>query len=233
MPLLIEALKDKKEDVRREAARRCGAMGPEAKDAAPALTEALADDSTRAVAAEALWRIDVRKEPLLELLQDEKHNGAAADSLGRIGPKVDWVVPALAKALRREVASGRLSYLSSDRIVGTLADFGPEAQPAVPALVEAINRDGRYSSDGDKLAERLAKIDPEAAAALDRPNYGLYAAVGGGLVVAAVAWIWWRRRRKKLAARAAAASAAVGPRPATPLVAQPTAPDGAAPSGNA
>ena len=203
-------------------------MGPEAKDAAPALTDALADHSTRAAAAEALWRIDGRKEPLLDLLRDEKEQDGAIQILARIGPKVEWVVPALTEALRREVEAKKLY---GDRIVRILADWGPEARSAVPVLVAAIHQEGRYTSEGDRLATNLAKIDPEAAAALDRPNYGLVAAVGGGLVVAAVAWVWWRSRCKKSARRAGAAPAAVGSSPATEMGAHPTAPDGATPSG--
>ena len=56
MPALIQALKDDA-DVRRVAASALGKIGPEAKEAAPALIQALQDSYVRYCAVEALKRI--------------------------------------------------------------------------------------------------------------------------------------------------------------------------------
>jgi hypothetical protein len=98
-----------------------------------------------------------------------------------------------------------------------LAGFGADARPAAPELVTAIGQAGRYTSDGEKLTECLAQIDPEAAAALDRPNYALYAGVSVGLVVLVGGWLWWRRRRAKRAAPRGGKTAEAG----SPLKAAP------------
>src|SRR5205823_4902352 len=58
VPALIDALKDKKDRVRRFSAKALGDVGPEAKAAVPALIEALRDDQVRAMAGYALKRID-------------------------------------------------------------------------------------------------------------------------------------------------------------------------------
>lgn len=207
-PLMIDALKSDDKDLRRYAAQALGAMGSEAADATPALTAALSDESTRLAAAEALWRIEGQKGPLLDLLRDPKEEEGAVSILERIGPTNDWVVPALADDVRRHTVTDNAYALGSEMVrpARVLANFGPAARPAAPALVAAINRVGPNDSDRIVLTECLAKIDPEAAAALDRPNYGLIAGVLVGLAVPAGAWVWWRRKRKQGAAARAAAS---------------------------
>ena len=132
---------------------------------------------------------------------------SAINILERIGPTNDWVVPALADVLRRHTVTDNAYALGSEMVrpAKALAAFGTAARPAASALVAAVNRVGPNDSNRIVLTECLAKIDPDAAASLDRPNYVLMAGPAVGLVVLAGAWFWWRRRGKqRTAARAAA-----------------------------
>lgn len=74
IPALKTALTDADPEVRRQAARALGQMGPEAEPAVPELTQALSD-----------------KEATVRL--------AAAQALGRIGPAAAPAIPALVDAL--------------------------------------------------------------------------------------------------------------------------------------
>jgi HEAT repeat protein len=80
VPTLMTGLKDRNPDERRCAAKSLAMMGPDAKEAIPALIDKLNDP-------------DVRVD--------------AADALGRIGPAARQAVPALIAPLKDQVALGR------------------------------------------------------------------------------------------------------------------------------
>ena len=86
---LVKDLNDQRADVRINAARALGEIGPEAKAAVPALIETLKDEeaSVRSSAAFALSRIGLAAVPALsEALKDEDRNvrGSAAVALDQI-----------------------------------------------------------------------------------------------------------------------------------------------------
>jgi HEAT repeat protein len=106
---LIKKLKDPDEVVRIKAARALGKMGPEAKTAVPALTEAGkdADEDVRAAAERALKAIGpsdedpaVREWTLKLKDLDETVRLKAAKMLEKMGPAAKAAVPALKEALQ-------------------------------------------------------------------------------------------------------------------------------------
>jgi HEAT repeat protein len=107
---LIKQLKDISPAVRNKAARALENLDPAAKDAVPVLIEALKLKDEVSVAT------------VLPV---------AARALGRLGSAA---VPALTEAL--EVKDGRLQAYAAM----ALKQIGPDAKPAVPALVEVIKK---------------------------------------------------------------------------------------------
>ena len=157
---LINKLKDPEGGVRRDAAEALGKIGPDAKPAVPALSEAFKDKNevVRLAAGVALARIVPEGVPaLIEALKDknEVFRLAAAVALARIGPEA---VPALIEALKDEDKVVRVFAAIA------LAEIGPEAKAAVPDLIEALK-------DKDKdvrrvAAQALVKIGLEARLAV-------------------------------------------------------------------
>jgi hypothetical protein len=132
--------KVKKGDVR--AAWTLGEMGPKAKDAIPALIEALnkapmPGESLPDNAALALGKIGPDAvPPLLEVLKDKKADKAwphAATALKVIGPGAKDAVPVLV-----EVAKSSKDPLAPLLAVDAIGAIGPKAKEAVPALVELL-----------------------------------------------------------------------------------------------
>ncbi|MFQ5793914.1 MAG: M56 family metallopeptidase, partial [Candidatus Bipolaricaulia bacterium] len=99
----IEALQDEDWRVRLSAARTLREMGPKAKDAVPALIEALGDARApvRSLAVTALRAIGSDAVPaLVEALQDKEVREFAVEALGRISPAdTQEVIPVLVKVL--------------------------------------------------------------------------------------------------------------------------------------
>jgi HEAT repeat protein len=144
-----------------EALSALEAIGPEAKAAVPGIVKAMKDDwwTTRAYAARALGRVGGNTRDVTDALKtalkdrNSEVRAEAAVALTRIDRKsapVAVMVEAIAKrpALLRVVSD-------------TLIDLGPDARPAVPALLGLVR-------DGDQMerlraARVLRKIDPEAA----------------------------------------------------------------------
>lgn len=123
--------------LRRQAARALTCFGPKARDAVPALIEALTKDDPGVgmEVAAALGAIGPDAEPaipaLIEALRPSIVSGRAAPALAKIGSAA---IPHLIKALRDE--DKRLYALIS------LADFGPKAKEAVPALIPLLRDEG-------------------------------------------------------------------------------------------
>ncbi len=149
--------------VRAECAGVLGALGPAAREAMPALFDALADPSeaVRAASARALARIETRENDVPRLVaalgsEDGYVVAFAAWSLGNLGGAAAGAVPDLVRALARDDTNAV--------VAGALARIGPAAAGAVPALVEALRSD-----DADRrwrAARTLGRIGPPAEAAV-------------------------------------------------------------------
>ena len=97
-------LKNPYPGIRADAAAALGHLGPQAKNAVPALEEALKDEEAevRAQAAQALAAIgEEAVQPLTKALSDDNRQMrmGAALALGRMGRKAQAAAPALAEAL--------------------------------------------------------------------------------------------------------------------------------------
>ena len=164
VPSLSSHLADPSEEVRVASARGLGSFGAGARTAVPALTRALEDKA-----------IDVRV--------------AAAQALGAIGPEARSAVPALDRAL--DDSAGIVTYSAAEALgsikgpavevlarrldqpaflplaAAVLGNIGPEAAPAVPALVRHLGTQEPESQLEVLLA--IGSIGPKAAPAATKP----------------------------------------------------------------
>ena len=136
---LIKQLQDDKLEVRLQAADALANLGPDAKEAIPALTAALKGDKeakVRAYAAFALKKMGAEAKEAVPALtdalkdKDEEVRSVAADALGQLGADAKSAVPALAEALK-DPDSGPHAAQALGRI-------GPDAKDALPALTAAL-----------------------------------------------------------------------------------------------
>jgi HEAT repeat protein len=144
---LIKQLKSQDAGDRLSAARALGEMGPEAKQAIPALLEALMDQSyfVRENAAIVLRVMGPEAIPeLIEALKGRNDfvSGSAANVLAQIGPKA---IPALTEALK-----GQNDDLQRGASFA-LAGMGPEAIPALTEMLKDQNQFVRHRA-GDALS---------------------------------------------------------------------------------
>lgn len=169
---LISALKDPNVRIRWRAAVALWEMGPAAKEAVPALTQALQDEaiSVAHAAAEALKRVTEEREP-----------GAASEpSPSTTGGPIE--ISALIEALGHEDVGAR------EWAAVALRDLGPAAKDAVPALVAAFKdtssgiRDWAAAALGSIGSEAKDAV-PELAAALKDENRFVRAAAAAALGV--------------------------------------------------
>jgi len=171
IPVLIEALKnedDSDEEVISEAAKALGKIGPEAKDAVPALINVLNYEygNVKQYAAEALGNIGSEVKgtipALIKVLKNEYEDSdvrkSAARALGKIGPTAKDAVPVLVEALKNEYENKDIRDCK-DYIIA-LGYIGPAAKDAVPELVELLQDEERTNKM--YAAEALGKIGPEA-----------------------------------------------------------------------
>jgi HEAT repeat protein len=168
-------LKDEDAGRRKDAAAALGAIGPTAREAAPALAAALKDDDdlVRMNAALALFKIGAADEETVAALAaalEDPHLAVRADAtlaLRRAGPAAAAVAPALIKALQDPAnrVPVAIFYTTSVAQVAAqiLGDIGPPARDAIPVLAE-IYADKRNDEALRKEAARaLKKIDPPDA----------------------------------------------------------------------
>lgn len=178
VPTLIGILKDKNVDVRREAAFALQRIGSAVKPAIPALIDALQDSDAYvrfwSITALAEFGTDARAAlPALKKILKEADpllHVDAANALWRLGEKKE-AVTALIDALKN--ANEKWDATAGAAFV--LAEIGPDAKAAVPALLKALERPGpvapgrcgdrimQYLAVRDSLLNALRKIDPEAA----------------------------------------------------------------------
>jgi HEAT repeat protein len=166
VPDLTDALRDRDNAVRIEAALTLRNQGCPARLIIPALIEALKDDDHVLCrgAADALGLFGPEAGAAIgQLVSVLKENGeaslSASEALAKIGPAA---VPALAELVR-----GRDPGI---RTLGVLAlwHMGPGASGAASALVEAMNdlKDGTGFDRRDFAAEALGRIGPRAGPAV-------------------------------------------------------------------
>jgi HEAT repeat protein len=157
--VLVSALKARDRNVRLHAVAALGEMGPQAREAVPALVEALRDVRIRDEVLKALGNIGSETPEAapayLESLRIEGLRMLAAEKLERIGRPA---VPTLIDALKDEDPDIRET---AARILGNL---GPQADQAVPALTAALKDPDRGVSVQAAIA--LGKIGPRAKAAV-------------------------------------------------------------------
>ncbi|MBI4602178.1 MAG: HEAT repeat domain-containing protein [Planctomycetes bacterium] len=164
MPVLLEALKGGDPHARARAACWIGRIGAEARDAAPALVEALEDEASvvRAGAIAALQ--DLKPDPRVvverasAILRSERAEAAtaAAWALAGLGPAARPAVPALLDAVRspaREVVEAALGALEAAAV---------EDLELVPVLLEVLSREESRDFSG------LPGLASPAAAGLAR-----------------------------------------------------------------
>jgi hypothetical protein len=163
---LVKQLKDKDSDARRKAVKELGEAGKDAQSAAPALVEALKDKDlfVRRFAAQALGDVEadpkVAAKPLAEVLKNPKEKKevqeAAAGSLGRMGAA--GVAP-LTAAIKDDATDNDVRR----RAVEALGKIGPDAKPAIPALLVVLRMAPGAKKKG---ADKDADFRIEAATAL-------------------------------------------------------------------
>ena len=133
---LIHELKSGAPYERASAAVALGNRGPEAKEAAPALIEALKDrQSVRWYVRDAIQGIGLEDATGLIPILKEKDSDvrrAAARVLGEIGPAAKTAVPALIEMVGDADAKVRYAALTA------LAKIGPASPEVVPAIVKAL-----------------------------------------------------------------------------------------------
>jgi HEAT repeat protein/Flp pilus assembly protein protease CpaA len=146
VPVLLEILEDGNERsyAPHSAAETLGKIGPPARAAIPPLTAALRKDDRRLRirAAGALWKITGEPDPALSVLIEALQDGTSLDET------------------------------DTNRALDVLEDMGPQAEPAVPALLAAHRRAGGWTRE--KVERVLRKMNhsppPESAMSLLDPT---------------------------------------------------------------
>lgn len=213
---LVAALESPDENVRFEAAWSLARLGPRAKEAVPALVQAMRKDAGGSeMSVDALTRIGTPAVPALLVLlddHDEEVARAARDALWRMGPPAAEAAPAVLERFRRGVEDPFRTWFSRHQFCGfvmtfegdslvdflaavgpravpalslalrdenravrgaaayALAEMGPAARPALPALLEALRRENKRKPPDDAawglVAEALGAVGPPAKEAL-------------------------------------------------------------------
>ncbi|MSU66600.1 MAG: hypothetical protein EXS38_10975 [Opitutus sp.] len=195
IPALIELLEDSDRRVREAASAALGGNGAKAFSAVPALTKNIGNPNGYILdaAAKALYKIAPDSATVIAALADAVGGGgvkrdrrAAADALGRIGPKAKEAIPQLTKALHNSNGSGAIEIAAAM----ALGRIGSEVPEATFALVDAMGHKsagvracaawalGAMDSMDSEGAERAV---PALKKALQDPDPGVRAAVGEAL----------------------------------------------------
>ncbi len=169
VPTLVQGLKEEElPNTRSYIASALGEMGPAAKDAVPALVLALEDGSwgVRANAACALGKIGSTSDgviPALEACLDDTGPLVRMDvatALVRLG-KAETGIPILMRSLKDPSRTSERAEAAR-----RLAHLGPAAQPAIPALAEALKDEAEYARLGAAEAFAILGKPDEAVPVL-------------------------------------------------------------------
>jgi HEAT repeat protein len=179
IPVLVRELRLKEWSIRGQAAKALGRIGPGAREALPALRDALQWRSDRISphVALALWRVagpegadpgsaaDRRQavELLIGMLRegDRFVRWAALDALATIGPEARPAVPALVPLLKDEDAQTRQPAVA---VLGVLARQAPEA--VAPLCWALDDRAVAVRAQAARCLYRLGRWHPRALPAL-------------------------------------------------------------------
>jgi HEAT repeat protein len=171
--VLVERLKSPDSDMRREAAKELGDLGPQALPAVPELVQALRDSDlfVRRFAAQALGAIgpDARQAlPALKgALKDGKKEVAAAvgTALGKLGSAGIATLSDLVKDKKQDADVRKAA-------IAGLGSAGAQAREAVPVLVDVLKDTGAKKPEPKKdpgapdlrveAAVALGDIGPDA-----------------------------------------------------------------------
>jgi HEAT repeat protein len=146
VPLIAAMLRDHDYGLRISLLRDLKAFGPKGEAATPYLIEVIEQDQSFSA---------------LEPAKNSSVRDSAVDALSRVSP-ASVSVPVLLKALRRE--QNRKDFGVAAAILQTLGEIGPEAAPAIPAVVEACNTANEHERFSAMMA--LGGIGPSARVAL-------------------------------------------------------------------
>jgi HEAT repeat protein len=160
---VVGLLGDANEDVRRKAAESLGRMGPDVKDAVPALAKALGDSSedVQLAAVDALGRYGTSgaKELRGALGSKPEIRRRAIQALGKMHDSADEVAPALV-ALLKTKGSGEGGNLQWE-VTQALTSLGKGAIPALTAALKDPDGATRTQS-----VHALAQMGTDGAAVL-------------------------------------------------------------------
>jgi HEAT repeat protein len=165
VPVLIEALKDKDNNLKSIVANALGQIGPDAKDAIPELAEGLKNQTEPyAISALtlALGKIGSASVPALrELLKGNNVTiqGEAAGALKLIGPDAADAVPELIDVVKKRKDATDIAGLQA---IDALGKIGPKAKDAVPELTEALKDKTAHSPFRLRAAMALGNLGPSA-----------------------------------------------------------------------
>jgi HEAT repeat protein len=196
---LIKQLKSPDSDMRREAAKKLGELGPDAKKAGPGLVTALKTDKdlfVRRFAAQSLGQVEADPKlavPALATLlkEDSKElTEAAITSLGKMGSAA---VPALTGALKSKDGTNKpkkadkkapkpvdhTAFLRA-KAAQALGELGAEAKTAVPALIDAL-KDTSIRNDAVAALGNIGPAAKDAVSALRELTTGKGAKKDKGL----------------------------------------------------
>jgi HEAT repeat protein len=183
VPSLIELLKQDDSQQRIAASLTVCAMGPQAKDVLPALTEALRSsdlDTRRPALMNALLCLGREAKPamplMIEFLDDQDFHTQywACRVLGAIGPEAKVAVPKLLPLVQTGVTSVRRNAAAALGKIGP--DIGPQAlqvliralndplQPVREEAAVALGRLGEFAQPAVPALEELLKDESSFAA---------------------------------------------------------------------
>ena len=171
---LAWALESNSEPLKRDAARVVARMGNDAKDALPALIEALSIEDrsfsyrTHTSIVRAIGSVGPNAKSavphLMKLLGQtnatgttDSRNRATIEALGKIGTEAAAAMPMLLDHLNRQNASNR------DVTLQALAQIGPNSKDVVAALIERLENDPFLAGE---VVDALETMGPEATEAL-------------------------------------------------------------------
>ncbi len=189
VPELVKLLNDRKTETKYRAVMMLGGIGPDARDAVPALLKALPaanDDQLRVEILRSLARVGTgtgqgvaEVKQLLPYCPDTTYT-AGITALGALGQAKE-VVPFLIGELNK---TGLGFTLRSRAIVEALGKFGPDASAAVPALKDILEDSQRdRSSEYEYVVQALGRIGPKGILVLrealksPRPGFRVRAAM--------------------------------------------------------